>query len=323
MYADDLQDWLPWRLKKQTDDLLCDWLYTGSRFFSEPFFDDTIAACRQLPENRMAYKAVSDLEIMSYWSPLLETVQPTAIIFHVSRCGSTLFSQLLNCDDQNIVLSEVPFFDEMLRLPYKNTCISSSFVDTCLGAALGFYGRRKTAKQHYLFIKTDSWHLHFYEHYRSLFPSIPFIILYRNPLEVIYSQQKQRGLQSVPGLIEPAVFGFTNAEIGETDLNRYMTKVLVTYFRKVLEIVAKNDQTIICNYDEGILGITKRLYQLLGLTLDKEVEMRFEERCRFHAKQPRLEFVHENVSLVRQDYMEDVMTLYDELEDKRIRSLKE
>ncbi len=48
---------------------------------------------------------------------------------------------------------------------------------------------------------------------RKLYPQTPFILLYRQPGEVIRSQQKRRGMQSIPGLLEPEIFGFTKNEI--------------------------------------------------------------------------------------------------------------
>ena len=116
--SNELKNWVPWKLSNT----LCEWLYTGNKKFTEPFFDDTISVCRNLDENRKPYKVVSDLQIMAEWAGDINALVPSAIIFHVSRCGSTLLSQLLGLDETHIVLSEVPFFDELLRLPYKTTC---------------------------------------------------------------------------------------------------------------------------------------------------------------------------------------------------------
>ena len=115
--SDEMANWVPWKLSGT----LCEWIYTAGKKFTEPFFSDTISVCKNFSENRSSYKVATDLEIMSEWSSPINSIYPSAIIFHVSRCGSTLLSQLLALDEKHIVLSEVPFFDELLRLPFKKT----------------------------------------------------------------------------------------------------------------------------------------------------------------------------------------------------------
>ncbi|WP_423146566.1 hypothetical protein [Rubrolithibacter danxiaensis] len=84
---------------------------------------------------------------------------PSAIIFHISRCGSTLLSQLLSLTEQSIVLSEVPFIDELLRLCYSDNEYGQTEIADFLTAALKFYGQKRYEQEKYLFIKTDSWHI--------------------------------------------------------------------------------------------------------------------------------------------------------------------
>src|SRR5690349_8754340 len=108
-----LENWVPYKLTSLEDLLHCEWLFTGDKEFTEPFFDETIAKCRQLYYRGRI--SISSIDVLPHWSNEIESVPPSAFIFHVSRCGSTLASQLLALDQTNIVLSEVPFFDALLR----------------------------------------------------------------------------------------------------------------------------------------------------------------------------------------------------------------
>src|SRR6185436_3979913 len=148
------------------------------------------------------------------------TVAPTAFIFHISRCGSTLISQLLSLQSSNIVLSEVPFFDELLMWGYKNNCMPAALPH--LRSAFEIIAAKRNENDSKLFIKTDCWHIHFYKQLRELYPQTAFILLYRRPDEVIRSHQKNKGRHVIPGLIEPGIFGFDKNAIGNFGLDEYM-----------------------------------------------------------------------------------------------------
>src|SRR5438270_2216883 len=202
-------DWIPWKIVEEQDAILVRWLYLGEKKFTEPFFTDSIQHCTVFEQNRFPNQLFSSLSQMQQCSREVEAIKPNAFIFHVSRCGSTLLSQFLSIDPQNIVLSEVPLLDELLRLPYhkrQKTSLENS--DDYFHAALQLHGRPRSILEKNLFVKTDSWHLMFHQRIRRLYPQTPFLVLYRSPLEVIRSQKKLRGMQSVPGTIEAEVFGF-------------------------------------------------------------------------------------------------------------------
>ena len=311
--ADEIANWLPWKLSGT----LCEWIYTADKKFTEPFFSDTIAVCKNFVENRSSYKVIAGLETMTEWSSEANAINPSAFIFHVSRCGSTLLSQMLSLEESNIVLSEVPFFDELLRLPYKNP-IDRMLANDYLVAAIKLYGRKKSRDESQLFIKTDSWHLHFYEQLRDLFPSVPFILLFRNPLEVIHSHQKQRGMQSVPGMIEPGVFGFSEEQLKETNLDAYMTNVLEGYFKKMIEISKADDNTLLCNYNEGMNNVLKKINSFLSLNIVPANESIMRERAVFHAKHPQQLFIGDRKEFNVSDFMMPLLQSCQELENIRL-----
>ncbi len=304
-----LTGWIPWKISQS----LCQWLYIGDKEFTEPFFDDTIAICRNLDENRKPYKVVSGLGMLADWSPGIDALSPSLIIFHVSRCGSTLLSQLLALDKGNIVLSEVPFFDELLRLPFNEQGIDEKAADNHLVHAVKYYGQKRRKKEKYLFIKADSWHLHFYARLRALFPSVPFVLLYRDPLEVIGSHQKQRGMQSVPGMIEPAIFNFSKEESSEADLDMYMANVLSGYFKTMIEISQHDALVLPLDYKTGMESILKKIEAFTGLAVAKESVL-VRERIRFHAKHPGQLFKEELKDFVLKDQLAPLFGLYQQLE---------
>ena len=307
-----LRNWIPYQLMAGEEDRVCRWLYLDNHFFTEPFFDETISHCRQEPCNSKRLKCVTGLDILPQWAQELEHVPPSAFIFHVSRCGSTLASQLLALAPAHIVLSEVPFFDELLRWGKS----SGSDTASLLAASIAFYTARRKSEQTHSFIKTDSWHLHFYPLLRQMYPDVPFILLYRHPAEVIRSQQKRRGVQSVPGLIEPELFGFSREEIQHLSLDGYMALVLEHYFNSMLMIAAQDPLAFLIDYKQGPVAMMKTIAGATGVTFDEVMWKKISERSGLHAKYPDLPFREEALTHV-DEHSVNATLLYEKLESLR------
>jgi hypothetical protein len=285
----------------------------GDKQFTEPFFDDTVSAIRRT-SMRSSFRSVSTPEMLLQWSEAMQNVQPAALIFHVSRCGSTLLSQMLSLDPQNIVLSEVPFLDEILRMPFNNKGWNSEKCINYLHAALKFYGQKRNNSEQNLFIKTDSWHVHFYDLLRKAFPKIPFILLYRNPAEVLQSQQKRPGMHAIPGVIEQQLFGFRGGIELNPDL--HLANVLASYFRQMLHIANTDPFALPFNYRDGIKNLATKIYTITGRDVSAVLEEQFESRSRYHAKEPAQPFTGDYNGKQVPAFLETAFELYREL-DKR------
>ncbi|MDQ3278877.1 MAG: sulfotransferase, partial [Bacteroidota bacterium] len=255
----------------------------------------------------------SDLDMMLQWAKDIPFLPVTAIIFHVSRCGSTLLSQLLAADEKNSVLSEVPFLDAMLRLPYQRNDVTSSQAEAYFKAALSYYSRPRAAGQERLFIKADSWHLHFYPQLRRLFPAVPFFLLFREPVGVIRSQQRQRGIQSVPGMIEPEVLQLTAEQRTEFNLDRYMANVLAGFYRQMIRILQADPLSFPLQYADGMENNIRQLYQRLCLPVNSDLAAVFADRCRFDAKRPQQVFAAEQNGEEVPSFLTTAFDLYQQL----------
>lgn len=314
-----LKNWVPYRLLPQTDETLyCKWFYLGDDMIKEPFFDDTISRCKSLPYNSTLKSSISSLAVLPDWSKQLKTIKPTAFIFHVSRCGSTLLSQLLCEQKENIVLSEVPFFDELLCNGFTTNTMAD--VLPFLQSSIALHSAQRNELQQHVFIKTDSWHIHFYKALRSIYPDVPFVFLYRRPDEVIRSHHKKRGMQAVPGVIDPAIFGFELDDILKLNLDEYMARVLETYLQQFIEIIQTDNNCIAINYNEGALEMIHRIFTFLQLPINEADENAMQQRAGFHAKFPQEKFHEPTLTQDVPAYLLKAFSLYDELERLRITS---
>lgn len=304
-----LTGWIPTQLLPQNGEWFCQWINTNGLPYTAPFFDETLTKIRGLSSNIHPYKSASAIASLVEWAEDLPHVPPTAFVFHVSRCGSTLVTQLLGLDPTHVTLSEVPFIDELLRAK------DLPDVASAVKAALICYGQNRTGIEQRLFVKTDSWHLSFYRELREWFPGVPFILLYRSPDEVLYSQQKRRGLHAVPGFIEPELLGGAH---GEVSLDEHMALVLEHYFTRLLAIARTEEHFLLVNYSEGIPLIVEKIAALTGTILDEHTREQMEVRSQFHAKYPEQAFSEERRGGPPPVFLEKAMHLYGELEEIRL-----
>lgn len=111
---------------------------------------------------------------------------PAGIIFHVARCGSTLVSQLLKACDDLVVYSEPQPINELLVPPQSHPRETLVAALRSLGAALGRHAGRPYV------LKLSSWNVLFCETVLRAFPSTPWAICVRDPVEVCVSLMQQK-----------------------------------------------------------------------------------------------------------------------------------
>jgi Aspartyl/Asparaginyl beta-hydroxylase len=306
-------EWIPFQLQKKEDTWFAKWMYLDGKQFTEPFHADSLAKCKAHPLNVASFKKESGLKEMVEAAQNIDCVSPTAFIFHVSRCGSTLLSQLLVTDERNIVLSEAPLLDDVLTLNKKQPDMPQSEIDEALEAAIQLLGRKRIGLEERLFIKLDSWHGVYHQILRRLYPNTPFILLYRSPEEVFYSHQKQRGIQAVPGMVDPTLFGLKPDEIIGMDLDFYLGKVIESYFESFIKIVKTDEQAFLINYNEGVENMIKQFSDITNLQFEEETLAKMTQRSHYHAKHPNQVFEEQIPTKLIPEYVKKVFLLYQQL----------
>jgi hypothetical protein len=314
-----LKNWIPYQLTVVEEQLLFRWLYVGTHRFAEPFFEETISHCKSHPVNATGWHSATTLDSLIQAAQECISVPPTAFIFHISRCGSTLLSQLLGLPDRHITLSEMPLLDQILRLPYREPAItlSSEERDAALKAVIRLMGSQRTGHETRFFIKLDSWHLLFYDIFRRLYPTVPFILLFRSPDAVIRSHQKRRGMQAVPGLIEPELFGFDPAVSQHMNLDHYTAAVLERYFQTMLAIREVDEHVYPLPYQDNGVAMLDQL-TTMGMMEASPAELAaMAQRSMYHSKYPDQPFQQDVPQDIPSLYMEMVRHLYEQLTDQK------
>src|SRR5262249_16648682 len=204
---------------------MVDWGHLGTRRFTEPFFAHTINACVQHPAD-LLFRHQTPLDHLGDIAATQPGARIAGFIFHMSRCGSTLLSQMLAASPANIVLSEAGPIDDVLRGHFRHPGITDEQRVQWLRWLVSVLAWRQHAAEKNAFIKFDSWHVMLLPLIQRAFPGVPWIFLYREPLEVMASAKKQLGGQMIPGVLQPALFGWDAAAVGQMQLFEYVARVL-------------------------------------------------------------------------------------------------
>ena len=109
----DLARWTPVRLDFSGPTPTVDWADLSAERFTEPFFDQTVARWASGPRARQVVRTGLEALAALDSEPSLE---PSGMIFHLSRCGSTLVSRLLGTLPGVIVVAEPAPLNAVLGL---------------------------------------------------------------------------------------------------------------------------------------------------------------------------------------------------------------
>ena len=105
---------MPIRLFWQGSEPLVEWCYLGRERFTHPFFDSTIQLALQRPFNSL-FRQHTTMAALGEWSQRSPGMRPSGFIFHMSRCGSTVVSQMLAALAEHVVVSEAGPLDALAR----------------------------------------------------------------------------------------------------------------------------------------------------------------------------------------------------------------
>ena len=109
-------------------------------------------------------------------------------------------------------------------------------------------GRGARGDERAYVLKLDAWSACSLGTVRRAFPDVPWVFLFREPVQVLASHFRQRGAHMVPGAIDPELFGLTRESIARMPPEEYCARVLAAICRSALE--HRDEQALFVDYDE-------------------------------------------------------------------------
>jgi hypothetical protein len=166
----------------------------------------------------------------------------------MSRCGSTVVSQMLSALSCNVVLSEPGPLDQIMRAAAWQPDTPDDRIVALMRGMVAAFSRRRSAPERDLFIKLDAWHVLLFPLFRRAFPDVPWVFIYREPLEVLSSVVRTRPMPLFPNWIPPSLLAHAPAEPAAPDLDEYGVCVLASYL--CAAIAHHRDGGLLVAYDE-------------------------------------------------------------------------
>ena len=273
-----LDGWTPIRVHWRAEPVV-EWCWTDGLAFDDPFFTQTVERALRRPFS-LLFRRETPLSELDALEPGLE---PNGLVFHLSRCGSTLVTQMLASVPQHLVLSEPPPVDDVLG-------IGASEEETVrrLRAMVSALGRPRQGDERGYVLKLDAWHACRLGTFRRAFPDVPWVFLFREPVEVLASQFRERGAHMVPGVLDPRLFGIDPREIAEMAPEEYCARVLAAICRSAL--AHRDEQALFLDYRELPGAVFDRVLGSFGLTCDAAEHATMERVSHLDAKNPALTF---------------------------------
>src|SRR5215470_14387426 len=181
----DFKGWLP------VDAVVVDgrpglwWMEMSGVSLTEPFFQQTVERVKK--ESRA--ERFTEFDVLLQLEKQLESVKPTGFIFHSSRCGSTLVANACRAVSNSIVLSEANAIDKLIArfITDADNPVKESLYSVFLRGVVHALAQKRFGTEQHLFIKFACCSFAQLERIKRIWPGVPWLFLYRDPVETIVS----------------------------------------------------------------------------------------------------------------------------------------
>src|SRR5215213_8188768 len=264
----DLTGWLP------VDAVVVDgrpglsWMDMSGVSLSEPFFQQTIERGRR--ENRR--EVFTEFDVLLQLEKQLESIPPTGFIFHSSRCGSTLVANACRAISGAIVLSEANAVDKLIArfITDAGNTVKESLYSVFLRGVVHALAQRRTDNARHLFIKFACCSFARLERIKRIWPNVPWLFLYRDPVETIVSNIKD----VPPWLVDndrrvlAAITNTAAEEVAEMSLEELCARTIGSLYSSAYNLA--NGNSMLLNYKQLSVPVIASVLNFFQVSLSSE-----------------------------------------------------
>jgi hypothetical protein len=264
----DFKGWLP------VDAVVVDgrpgllWMEMSGVGLAEPFFEQTVERARR--DNRA--ERFTHFDVLLQVEKELESVSPTGFIFHSSRCGSTLVANACRAISGSIVLSEANAIDKLIArfITDADNAVKESLYSVFLRGLVHALAQRRTGNERHLFIKFACCSFAQLERIKRIWPNVPWLFLYRDPVETIVSNIKD----VPPWLIDndrrvlASITGTTPAEVAKMSLEELCARTIGSLYSTAYNLADSN--SMLLNYKELSVPVIARVLNFFKVNPSNE-----------------------------------------------------
>lgn len=249
------------------------WMDMTGINLAEPFFQQTVDRLKS--ENPGARELFTEFHTLVQLEKTFDSVAPSGFIFHSSRCGSTLLANACRAIEGAIVLSEPPAVDKLIvrfitdvdehpsRPDERRT--KEMLYSIFLRAALKALGQRRTGEERHLFVKFACCSISQIEHIRRIWPNVPWVFLYRDPVETIVSnmQNPPSWLHDEDHRVLASITDCSSASVSKMSPEELSARSIGSFYRTAHRVA--NDRTLLLNYNQLSLAEISNVLKFFGV----------------------------------------------------------
>jgi hypothetical protein len=254
MALTDLRGWLPVDAVVVNGRPGLTWIDMSGVSLAEPFFQQTVDKLRtDDPDRREEF---TEFDTLVQLEKTFDSISPSGFIFHSSRCGSTLLANACRALDGAIVLSEPPAVDKLIARFITDTDehrTKEALYSIFLRAVVSALGQKRAGDERHLFVKFACCSVSQIERVRRIWPNVPWVFLYRDPVETIVSNvqnlpawlqdEDHRVLASIAGTTPDAVAAMTPEELCARSIGSFFATAHDAHR-------VANDRALLLNYNQ-------------------------------------------------------------------------
>ena len=237
------------------------WMDMSDVSLTEPFFQQTVERAKR---DKQRGEQFTEFDVLLQLEKALDSVSPTGFIFHTLRLDARL-QRLQSCHrlDRDFEANAIDKIVARFITDAPEGSVKESIYSVFLRGVVHALGQRRTGSEQHLFVKFACCSFCLIERIKRIWPSTPWIFLYRDPVETIVSN-----LTSVPPWLvdddRRVLASITGASAVRGDEPR---RIVCANYRKLFSIAhrAAGDNSMLVNYNQltvPVISSVLRFFQV-------------------------------------------------------------
>ena len=262
-----------------------EWLDMTGVALTEPFFHQTVSRVRETRSS-----VLTDLDELIRFEKVADSLAPSGFIFHTSRCGSTLLANACRTLSGSLVVAEAPVVDKLISRFFTDTDLERKkelLYSVLLRCAVTGLGQRRLGNERHYFIKFAVASILQFSRIRRIWPTVPVVFLYRDPVETMVSNLENTPewmtIDSNPA-VSAAIAGVREEDLGTVSSEEFCARALGGFYEAIG--ASQDENSLICNYNQLSGKRLLRLVEFFGVSVSEEESEKIRGLAQLYSKDP-------------------------------------
>ena len=226
------------------------WMEMADVRLAEPFFQQSVERAKM--DGTTRGELFTEFDVLLQLEKSLESVPPTGFIFHSSRCGSTLVANACRTITNSIVLSEANPIDKLIARFFTDATdgVKESLYSVFLRGVVHALGQRRSGSEQHLFIKFACTSFAQIERIKRIWPHVPWIFLYRDPIETIVSNVNDppAWLLDEDWRVLASIIGVKPDDVAAMTLEERCARSIASFYAQACSLAT--ERSMLLNYNQ-------------------------------------------------------------------------